>query len=88
MMKKYRGGIILGAFRFAVVSLLLAHTPAATPAFGQESFAFEPRMVFDALRLAYGDLIEGMGRGGGLLRDPGQEDIPPGRQDALRGSSS
>jgi hypothetical protein len=61
MMKKYRGGIILGAFRFAVVSLLLAHTPAATPAFGQESFAFEPRMVFDALRLAYGDLIEGMG---------------------------
>jgi hypothetical protein len=60
VMKGYSGGAILRVFRLAAVFTVLSLALAAVPAFGQEPFTFEPRMVFDALRLAYGDLIEGM----------------------------
>jgi hypothetical protein len=59
MMKKLHRGVIGRALSFTV--LAVACTATGFPLLGQELYDVEPRLVFDALRLAYGGLVEDIG---------------------------
>jgi hypothetical protein len=60
-MKKYRSVVIVRALGLAVLAVTLIHAVTVLPLLGQELYDVEPRLVFEALRQAYGGLVEDMG---------------------------